>query len=580
MIKQELKHWKFALDQTEYGLGNGWAKPGYDDSNWTDVEAYTCWETYDRALADYEGCGWFRTTLDVSKEEGHNYVLRFDGIGGTAQIYVNGALVHTNENRYLPFTVDVTAKLKNGKNTIAILVDNSWRGPDHLPGGKRIEWVLYGGLTHHIWFENQSALHISHVRCDAQADGQAKVVATIENRNKAAVAAFAGTVTVSVAGTSLTQELELESGAETKVEFQLQAENIQPWSPDSPTLYDLTVQLQNADTCIDSQTHRIGFRTIAVEGTKILLNGQEILLKGANRYEELEPYGICPPEEAVRADFQKMKDAGMNTIRTHYPQDEMHYRLADEMGLLFKIEVTLNWWYPAADKTFADFCGLAAEAVDHMDRTFLNFCNHPSWIIWSVGNECSHSHPAVNQTFRMLAERMRNMNCGRLISYAANKPLLDGRELDFVDFLGLNYYYGIKSESTADFQEQMLDRLDAAIGNARKLYPNIPHVLTEFGNVCVRGLRGSPTEGRFTEDFCATLLEEQWHKILSNPQVKGMLIWCWADYRHHRLFLPTKNGIGLQVTYGPFGLVTMDRQPKTHFLATMRRLYQAWQIEE
>ena len=186
----------------------------------------------------------------------------------------------------------------------------------------------------------------------------------------------------------------------------------------------------------------------------------------------------------------------------------------------------------------------------------------------------------MNQTFRMLAERMRAMECNRLITYAANKPLLDSQELDFVDFLGLNYYYGIKSESTADFQEQMIDRIQAAIANARQLYPNVPHVLTEFGNVCVRGLRGSPTEGRFTEDFCATLLEEQWNQILTNPQVKGMMIWCWADYRHHRLFLPGKNGIGLQVTYGPFGLVTMDRQPKTHFLGVMSRLYKAWNIEE
>lgn len=579
MNRSELKHWKFMLDQSQCGLGCGWALPKYDDSCWTDVESYTCWETYDRALADYEGCGWFRTWVDIAKEDTKRYVLKFDGVGGMAQVYINGHLVHTNENRYLPFAVDATADLKNGKNLIAVLVDNSWQMTEHLPGGKRIEWVLYGGLTHHIYLEEQPNLHIAHVRCDAKADGQVKVIATIENRNRVIVPTVNGKVTVSVAGCTDEQPLELASGQNTKLEFCLQAENVKTWSPDAPNLYDLTVQLVSEDTVCDTQTHRVGFRTVEVQGTKILLNGQEILLKGANRYDELGDYGICPPEEAVRADFMQMKACGMNIIRTHYPQDEMHYRLADELGLMYMIEVTLNWWYPAADKTFADFCGLVAKAVDHMDRTFENFCNHPCWTVWSVGNECSHSHPAVNQAFRMLAQRMRDMDCQRLITYAANKPLLDSTELDFVDFLGLNYYHGIKADSVEDFREQMIEPLERVIANARKLYPNKPHVLMEFGSVCVRGLRGSPTEGRFSEDFCAAFLKEKWQVFMRNPQMKGLVIWCWADYRHHRMFLPSKNGIGLQVTYGPFGMVTIDRKPKEHFLSVMSQLYNGWTLE-
>lgn len=580
MHRQELKCWKFALDQTEYGLGSGWAKPAYDDTCWTDVQAYTCWETYDRALEDYEGHGWFRTWVDVTKTDGMCYMLKFDGIGGVAQIYVNGHLAHTNENRYLPFSVDTTPYLSTGRNLIAVLVDNSWRGPEHLPGGKRIEWVLYGGLTHRVWFEVQPAVHLSHVRADAQADGQVKITATVHNRAKAASAAFCGDVAVEVAGCSETQPVELAPGEQAKIEFCLQAQDVKTWSPEHPNLYDLTAQLLCSGNVHDSQTHRIGFRTIQVQGTDIVLNGKKIFLKGANRYDELAPYGICPPEEAVREDFLRMKACGMNIIRTHYPQDEMHYRLADELGLMYKIEVTLNWWYPTPDKTFADFCGLMAEAVDHMDRTFQNFCNHPCWTVWSVGNECSHSHPAVNQAFRMLAQRMRSLNPGRLITYAANKSLLDSKELDFVDFLGVNYYHGIKSESVADFQSQIEEPLTERMRIAQELYPNIPHVLTEFGSVCVRGVRGNPNEGRFSEDFCATFLREKWRVVMTNPQVKGMIIWCWADYRHHRLFLPSKAGIGLQVTYGPFGIYTMDRKPKEHFLETMTGLYTGWNPDE
>ena len=82
--RKELKNWKFTLDQTKYGEGAGWARPEYDDSRWSDVESYTAWETYEQAMNDYEGCGWFRTHLQA--KEGGSKLLHFDGIGGTQEI--------------------------------------------------------------------------------------------------------------------------------------------------------------------------------------------------------------------------------------------------------------------------------------------------------------------------------------------------------------------------------------------------------------------------------------------------------------------------------------------------------------
>jgi len=323
---------------------------------------------------------------------------------------------------------------------------------------------------------------------------------------------------------------------------------------------------------------RIGFRTIAVEGTKILLNGEEIYLKGANRYDEYAPYGNCPPAEKIRADLLEMKRCGMNLVRTHYPQDELHYKIADEVGIMYMIEVPLNWWFPKETETFADFCGLVAEAVDCLDRTFVNFCNHPCWTVWSVGNECSHSHPAVNQTFRMLAERMRALNPGRLISYAANKPLLNSQELDFVDFLGMNYYSGILSDNEGQFPEQLNAVLGKKMQTAMELYPDKPHVMTEFGYVCVYGIHGSLTEGRFTEDFGSTFMKADLAEFMKDPNMKGMVIWCWADYRHRRGF--SGGGMHLSATYGPYGIVTMDRKPKQLLFDVMQDFYTGWNPEK
>ena len=574
----ELKNWKFTLDQTEYGLGAGWAKPEYDDSRWNDVQTCTAWETYEAGMFDYEGHGWFRTWIDCPAEPFTRSVLHFDGIGGSAQVYVNGRLLHTNQSRYLPFSVNLADALRKGRNLIAVLVNNSHPGLDHLTGGKNIEWVLYGGLTHKVWFEIQPAAYIENVRVDAEADGSATVTVTAHNRVASQV--FSGALEVTLADCHIKQQLELSASEKSNIVFNLQAKDFKTWSPDEPNLYDITVNLYKGEELSYTVNDRIGFRTIETQGTKILLNGKEILLKGANRYDEYAPYGNCPPEDVIRAEFAEMKKAGLNLIRTHYPQDDIHYRLADEMGLMYMIEVPLNWWNPVKGSTFSDYYILAADAVDCLERTFKNYANHACWTVWSVGNECPHSNPVCQEMFRMLAQRMRNLKCRRLVTYAANQPLLDSQELDFVDFLGMNYYSGVKSESVNDFPEQLHAILEKKMATAQELYPNIPHVMTEFGYPCVYGIHGSETEGRYTEDFGTTFMKEKLPIFMSDKQMKGMIIWCWADYRHRRTFIPAKTGMGMQATYGPYGLVSIDRKPKKLFLGLMSDFYNNWKIEE
>ena len=101
----------------------------------------------------------------------------------------------------------------------------------------------------------------------------------------------------------------------------------------------------------------------------------------------------------------------------------------------------------------------------------------------------------------MLATRMRNLNPGRLITYASNQPLLDEHELDFCDFLSMNYYSGSLAEHVDQYPEQLTAVLEKKLGLAQKLYPNVPHVMTEFGYVSIRGIHGNLHEGRFAEDF-------------------------------------------------------------------------------
>lgn len=578
----ELSRWKFNLDQNEYGESAGWALPDYDDSRWTEVDSYTSWETYEYAMRDYEGCAWFRTHFDYT---GIPFgILRFDGIGGCAKVFVNGKYVGGTNNRYVPFDLNIRSFLKAGDNVVAILVDNSCLGEQHITGCRTTEWVLYGGLTHRVYFEEQPSVYIPHMRIDARYDGSAEVTVTVENRmSRPDLLDFAGSLEVFIDGFEAQKQvqiIECPKSSSMQLVFSFKPEGIIPWSPETPALYHLNAVLYKDGKEHYRVTERFGFRTIQVEGTKFLLNGEEILLKGVNRYDEYEPYGICPPEDVIREEFKKIKKCGFNLIRTHYPQDPIHYRLADEMGLMYMIEVPVNWWKPRENETFADYCTLAAEAVQTLDATFKYFCNHPCWTIWSTGNECYHSHPACQEMFRMLAARMRKLNPGRLITYAANQPLQSEHELDFCDFLSMNYYSGSLAEHVDQFPEQLTAVLEKKLGLAQKLYPNVPHVMTEFGYVSIRGVHGSLQEGRYAEDFGVTYLTADCAEFLKDPQMKGLMLWSWADYRHRRGFVPGKFSMGFQATYGPYGLVTIDRKPKEMLLETMSRIMKDWKLDE
>ena len=121
----------------------------------------------------------------------------------------------------------------------------------------------------------------------------------------------------------------------------------------------------------------------------------------------------------------------------------------------------------------------------------------------------------------------------------------------------------------------MDDELDALA----KFYPDKPHVQTEFGCVSVAGFHGDPKAGRFTEEFAATVTKAQCEGFLRDPNMKGLVIWSWADYRHRRGFIPSDFDMGMAATYGPYGLVSMDRTPKQPMLDTMKKIFEDFKTE-
>lgn len=567
----ELARWKFQIDQQDFGESDGWMLADHSHDGWLDVTAYRAWDTYEFALRNYEGIGWYYTEFPASDLQQLYHSLAFDGVGGTCKVWVNGCLCAENDSRYLPFRADIQPFVKSpGMNCVTVKVDNRFRGKAFLPGAERIEWVQYGGLTHAVRLVMSPLRSLSDLRLKAEADGQITGTVMVHNRLPEALQ---GELRVAVENASTTTAIDCPGHDAVVISFAFSVTDVEPWSPDSPRLYLCRAELSAGETT-SFVTERIGFRTIEAHGTEIMLNGQPIFLKGANRYDEYEPYGNCPPPELIREDFMNMKRCGMNLIRTHYPQDDLHYRIADEVGLMYMIEVPLNWWFPTDEETFDAYTDLAQQAIDSLNRIYENFANHPCWTIWSLSNECQHNTQAGEAMFRLLAGKARAKNSGRLITNVTCFAIKNSTELDYCDFIAVNTYHGACEDRLSDLPEKAEAASYNHLMGVQALYPDKPLVMTEFGGNSVRGLRGDG--GRLTETQHAAVIRSVCNAFLRIDHMRGLVLWCWADYFHHRLLINTQpKGMHITGPYGPYGIVTVDRKIKTLPYEAMREVFQS-----
>jgi beta-glucuronidase len=288
-----------------------------------------------------------------------------------------------------------------------------------------------------------------------------------------------------------------------------------------------------------------------------------------NRYDEYGRFGPRPPRELLRADLRRMKDAGVNMVRVHYPQAPEILTLYDEMGFLLCEEVPLNWWGN-------DFSGKAEEVLDEsilnqalpaLERMIQRDKNHPCVIIWSMANESQTSTPAGIKVMRKLIHRTKELDKSRLVTFViATRDAKRHRAYEDADLIAINVYQGVFEPPLAlhvrDLEERVTKASEEYIRSQLTAFPDKPVLVTEFG---VRGVPGLHGDMAYTEDYQAALNEAAWRAIQSCQEASGGMVWCWADYYHRRSF--HDNG-----PFGCFGVVTVDRRPKAA-LGALERMY-------
>lgn len=499
-----------------------------------------------------EGVITYRRSLHVPQRDGRAF-LCFDAANYHTSVNVNDQAVGEHAGGHLAFEFDITDALEAGSNDIEITVDNR-RRRDAAPQ-EQFNWQNYGGIYRPIAIEWRADTHIQHVSVTPGRDAQgwfADVDVTLNQPT-------AGIVSITVrSGSDAPSQAVEGSGTQRNARIRLTNPLVWQLGKGGMSVAEVTLVLDGA--AADRRDIAFGVRTVAIDGTQIILNGEKVRILGAAMHEQHAAFGASiPPWQATR-DLQLMQYVGLNTIRTaHYPHAQSLYDAADRMGMLAIAELPcwqFNEWHFKND-------AMREHCVAYAQRMVSQLGNHPSIVAWLVQNESHTFEDGARPFFKAIADAFKAADASRLtMSAESPKPPqhlavvkeVEGKPTtalppthDVVDVLGVNNYAGWYSEK-AEYFPQLLDHVT-------KLREGAPVVVTEFGGEGILGER-SLAMHPWTEDYQAELICHHIRAILERPDVAGFVLWLFADYECASIGI---RGINAK------GLVDEHRRPKLAF---------------
>ncbi len=500
------------------------------------------WNTQLPELLWYEGILWYRREFTYSAQPGHRQFLWFGAANYRAIVFLNGEKLGEHEGGFTPFQFEATGKLKPGRNVVVVRVDDS-RHPDAIPP-TMTDWFNYGGLTRDVRLVDVPETFVEDYFVQLEKGSQRRVSGWVRLNGPRA----RGKVTVRIPEAGATVEAETDANGLAHFSFDA---TLSLWSPDNPKLYEVVVE---AGT--DRVADRIGFRTISVSGSKILLNGKPLFLRGVAIHGEA-PFrsGRVYSEADARTLLDWAKDLGCNYVRlAHYPHDEVMTRLADRMGLLVWSEVPVYWAVQWENQA------AYAKAERMLTEMITRDKNRGSIALWSVANETPLGD-ARTKFLAGLAAKVRELDSTRLVTAATlphtsgNTTTIDDPLGQYLDVLGLNEYIG--------WYDGGPDKIDAM--SYATPYDK-PLIMSEFGAETPFASHGDENTP-WTEEYQANVYRRQVAMFNRVPFLSGTSAWILMDFRCPRRFLS-----GIQDYYNRKGLLS-DRGQKKQAFYVLRDYY-------
>ncbi len=424
---------------------------------------------------------------------GDKTVIHFDGVKAAFWLWINGTYIGFDKGSMTPAEFDISEFIRKGNNKLAVKVVR-WSDGSYLEDQ---DMWRFAGIYRQVYLYSVPRINIQDITLTTDLDGsyqdaELKVMCRLQNESGEAATNLDLTASLYDPDGNLVTSFSNKIrtlAANQLAEIPLSKVIINPlqWSAEKPNLYTLLVEFKDqSGQLIELVEETTGFRELEIRNAQLLVNGLPVMIKGVNRHEHDPILGRTMTRELIEKDFRLMKEMNINSIRTcHYPNDPLFYDLADRWGFYICDEVNAECHY--GENFLAWQPGWEEAFLDRTARYLQRDKNHPSVIMWSMGNECG-----LAPVHYLMADYVRRSDPTRPVYHQTNNPNGDA---PFADICGTRYP-----------NPSMLD----AIGDTSQR----PVILGEYAHAVGNSM------GHF---------DEYWDRFYKYPSLQGGYIWDWVN---------------------------------------------------
>lgn len=560
--------WSFRWSDKPADRPMDFFRTDYDLTNWDELPVPSNWQMHGYGIPIYTNTvypfkvnppyiqhdnnpvGSYRRNFTIPEDwdNDQNVFLHFDGVKSAFYVWVNGEKVGYSQGSMTPAEFNISNYLKEGENSLSVEVYR-WSDGSYLEDQ---DMWRFSGIYRDVYLFTTPKTAISDFYVTTDLDdqfrhGDMKIKTKVKNSSgkdlsKLELQAYlfpkGSWIDESVA--TLNEKIDITGNEEQEIEFSQKIKNPKLWSAESPNLYTLVLELSDSDgEILERISTAIGFREVEIRGGEFFVNGRSILFKGVNRHEHDPDCGRAITRESMMKDILMMKQNNINSVRcSHYPNHPEWYRLCNEYGIYLVDEANVESHgisygkdiLPGSDPNWT------AAVLARAGRMVLRDRNHPSVVLWSLGNEAGHG-----DNFFKMSDHIRELDPTRPIQY---------RQMN----------------EAADMDSRTYPTPDWIIQRAKEK-PDRPFLMNEYAHAMGNSVGN---------------LQEYWDAIEAYPALIGGFIWDWVD---QGLRTKTENGIEYFAYGGDFGdkpndknfcingLVSSDRKPNPS-LYEVKKVYQ------
>jgi len=504
--------WQFHFSPTPATAPEDFNQPDFDSHAWDTIPVPSNWQilgygipryvnpdyAFDKSNPPYipqdtNETGSYRKTFTIPESwQGRQVFIVFDGVDSAFYLWVNGEQVGYSQDSRLPAEFDLTPYIHSGENSLAVRVYR-WSDGSYLEDQDM--WFL-SGIFRDVYLFSIPGVHIrdfwARPELDAEyRDAALKLRVHLKNYTSKNVAGYQVEASLFDAEShpvdwNVTSKADVDAGDEVILELERAVAQPKKWDGEHPNLYRLALQLKdNEGKLLEVEQCQVGFRAVEIKDGMVLVNGTPIYFRGVNRHEHDPVRGHAVTVESMIEDILLMKRFNINAVRTcHYPDDPRWYDLCDQYGLYLIDEANVES-HGLWDRFTKDpDCEMAF--VERGSRMVERDKNHPSIIIWSLGNESGEgpNHAAMADWIHR---------------YDPSRPI---------------FYDSADHAPYLDILSKMYPKLDVLARAGQEPGETRPFIMCEYAHA----MGNSPGN-----------LKEYWEVIEAHPRLRGGFIWDWVD---------------------------------------------------